>query len=130
MRKNRVVITLARAARKISKIPLKSKVIGWRAGGDQRPAWPALLRPTCIFSALLLAGCETLVPPVRTVYVNVEVPVPCAAGAKPEKPVNQYGRLPPEKRAPDIALQALKSDRAAWERYGTVLGAATAGCWE
>jgi hypothetical protein len=48
----------------------------------------------------------------------------------PVTPVNQYGRLPPEKRKPDFAIEALKSDRAAWERYGTDLEAKTAGCRE
>jgi len=82
----------------------------------------------CLFALLLLAGCQT-VPVVRTVEVKVEVPVPCAVGAKPVSPVNQYGNLPAGTGV-DYALSALKGDRAAWERFGTEMEAKTAGCWK
>ena len=79
-------------------------------------------------SAFLLAGCDTFAP-VRTVYVKIEVPVKCAAGARPAKPVNRYGSLPAG-TGTDYAIEALKGDRAAWETFGTDLEAKTAGCWE
>jgi hypothetical protein len=81
------------------------------------------------FTGMALTGCGTPTPAVRTVEVKVQVPVKCAAGARPDKPVNKYGSLPPGTGI-DYALSALKSDRAAWETYGTKLNAATAGCWD
>ena len=76
----------------------------------------------------LLAGCGSIMAPVKTVYVNVEVAVPCATGEKPAQPANKYGALPAGAGV-DYAISALKSDRSAWQKYGTDLSAQTAGCW-
>lgn len=80
-----------------------------------------------VLLACLLTGCADFLP-VRTVEVKIEVPVKCASGVRPVPPVNQYGAL--AKPDVDYALSALKSDRAAWQAYGTDLAAKTAGCWE
>ena len=103
----------------------KSSVM--QASSEGTPVRPALLWLACTL-ALLLQGCDTIAP-VRVQYVNVEVPVKCAAGARPVAPVNKYGSLPAGTGV-DYALEALKGDSAAWERYGTDMAAKTAGCWE
>lgn len=90
------------------------------------------MRNSLILACLALGACAAqpiTVPDVKTVEVQVKVPVKCATGDRPTVPVNKYGRLP-KGTGVDYAIEALKGDRAAWQTYGTTLAAATAGCWD
>ena len=78
------------------------------------------------FFAIVLAGCATTPPEVRTVTQTVKVPVPCDPPA-PKKPAWAVDSLPLNAEI-DAQMRALRADRQRSKGYESELEAALSSC--